>query len=96
MSDVATIVADVRERGDAALADWSLRLDGVEPARAVPERRRAGDAILALADAVRRWHERQRPADIVEEIVPASSSSGGGRRSRPSGSTCHEGSCLLS
>ena len=70
MSDVATIVADVRERGDAALADWSLRFDGVEPARAVPSGDVPEEAILALADAVRRWHERQRPADIVAEILP--------------------------
>jgi histidinol dehydrogenase len=69
LSDVASIVADVRERGDAALADWSLRFDGVEPARAEP----AGDvpewAVLALADAVRRWHELQRPANLSEEIL---------------------------
>ena len=70
VSDVATIVADVRERGDAALADWSLRFDGVEPARAVPSGDVPEEAILALADAVRRWHERQRPADIVAEILP--------------------------
>jgi len=28
---VAEIVADVRERGDAAVREWSLRLDGAEP-----------------------------------------------------------------
>jgi histidinol dehydrogenase len=70
MSDVAAIVADVRERGDAALADWSERLDGVAPARGEP----AGDVpeheLLALADAVRRWHELQRPADLRAELVP--------------------------
>jgi histidinol dehydrogenase len=70
MTDVAAIVADVRERGDAALANWSRRLDGVGPARAEP----AGDVpeseFLALVDAVRRWHELQRPADLRAELVP--------------------------
>jgi histidinol dehydrogenase len=67
---VAEIVADVRARGDDALREWSLELDGVAPARAqalgeIPEA-----ALLAAADAVRRWHELQRPADIEAEIVP--------------------------
>ncbi len=66
---VAEIVDDVRLRGDAALREWSLRLDGVEPARAS-----VGDlpseAILALADRVRRWHELQWPADIRLEVEP--------------------------
>lgn len=68
--DVADIVTDVRERGDAALADWALRLDGVEPALAEPEGDVPEDALLALADAVRRWHELQRPVDLREEVVP--------------------------
>jgi histidinol dehydrogenase len=33
---VAEIVDDVRARGDAAVREWALRLDGVEPARAEP------------------------------------------------------------
>jgi len=33
---VAEIVADVRERGDAAVREWALRLDGAEPSRARP------------------------------------------------------------
>ena len=70
MTEVADIVADVRERGDAALADWSLRLDGVEPARAQPDGELPEEALLALADAVRRWHEAQRPADLREELLP--------------------------
>ena len=32
-----TIVADVKERGLDAVRDWALELDGVEPARAVPD-----------------------------------------------------------
>jgi histidinol dehydrogenase len=67
---VAEIVDDVRLRGDAALREWSLRLDGVEPARATPAAGVPGDAVLALADRVRRWHELQRPADIRLEVEP--------------------------
>ncbi|HSK15195.1 MAG TPA: histidinol dehydrogenase [Gaiellaceae bacterium] len=70
MTDVAGIVADVRERGDAALADWSLRFDGVEPAQAEPAGEVPEEALRALADAVRRWHERQHPADVSAEIAP--------------------------
>ena len=70
MTEVADILADVRERGDAAVADWSLRLDGVEPARAQPDGELPDEALLALADAVRRWHEAQRPADLREELLP--------------------------
>jgi histidinol dehydrogenase len=70
MSDVATIVADVRARGDSALADWAERFDGVGPRPAEPAGEVPEDALLALADAVRRWHELQRPADLTEEILP--------------------------
>jgi histidinol dehydrogenase len=70
VSSVAEIVADVRERGDAALTQWSLELDGIEPARAVPEHGLPADAVLALADRVRRWHEAQRPADLRMEVEP--------------------------
>ena len=70
MSSVAEIVADVRERGDAALSEWAERLDGVAPARAEPAGELPEEAILALADRVRRWHEAQRPADVRLEIEP--------------------------
>ncbi len=70
MSSVETVVADVRERGDAAVADWAERFDGVEPAKAEPAGEIPEEAVLALADAVRRWHELQRPADLAEEILP--------------------------
>jgi histidinol dehydrogenase len=70
VSSVAEIVADVRERGDAALTQWSLELDGIEPARAVPEDGLPADAVLALADRVRRWHEAQRPRDLHMEVEP--------------------------
>jgi histidinol dehydrogenase len=70
VSSVAEILRDVRERGDAAVTEWALRLDGVGPSRAEPEGDLPTDAILALADAVRRWHEAQRPADVRLEVTP--------------------------
>jgi histidinol dehydrogenase len=70
VTDVPDILADVAARGDAAVADWALRLDGVEPARAEPSEEVPEEALLALADAVRRWHERQRPADLRAEVLP--------------------------
>ena len=60
-----TIVEDIRREGDAAVRRWALELDGLEPAPAVPEPDLLPrDALLALADRVRRWHEVQRPADV--------------------------------
>jgi histidinol dehydrogenase len=70
MTDVAEIVADVRARGDEALREWSLRLDGVEPAPAEPTEEIPAEALLELADAVRRWHEPQRPRDLRMEVRP--------------------------
>jgi histidinol dehydrogenase len=65
------IVDDVKERGFDAVREWSLELDGVEPARAVVEPELLPrDALLALADRVRRWHEAQRPRDVELEIEP--------------------------
>jgi histidinol dehydrogenase len=70
VSEVARIVEDIRARGDDAVREWALRLDGVEPARAAP----AGDVpsaeILALARRVERWHALQRPADLELEVEP--------------------------
>jgi histidinol dehydrogenase len=66
-----TIVEDIRARGDAAVREWALKLDGVEPERAVAEPQfLPREALLALADRVRRWHEAQRPRDIELEIEP--------------------------
>jgi histidinol dehydrogenase len=70
VTSVAEIVADVRARGDDALREWSLRLDGVEPARAEPTEKIPAQALLELADAVRRWHELQRPLDLRLEVRP--------------------------
>jgi histidinol dehydrogenase len=67
---VAAIVADVRARGDAALREWALRLDGSEPRRAEPDGELPEEALLAAAANVRRWHELQRPGDIRAQIVP--------------------------
>lgn len=68
--EVAEIVADVRERGGEAVREWSLRLDGVEPERARPGGDLPADAVLALADRVRRFHEAQRPRDVRVETEP--------------------------
>jgi histidinol dehydrogenase len=71
VADVAHIVSDVRARGAEALRHWAVELDGIEPARAVADD--AGlpaDALLTLADRVRRWHELQRPADLELEVEP--------------------------
>jgi histidinol dehydrogenase len=70
MSEVERIVRDVRTRGDAALSEWALRLDGAPPARAEAAEGLPEEAVLALADAVRRWHALQRPADLRHEIAP--------------------------
>ena len=70
MSSVERIVRDVRERGDAALREWALRLDDAAPARAVAGNGLPAEALLALADAVRRWHELQRPPDVSLEMSP--------------------------
>jgi histidinol dehydrogenase len=65
-----TIVADVKERGFDAVREWALRLDGAEPARALPDGDVPREAILALADRVRRWHMLQRPPDVTLEVEP--------------------------
>ena len=76
---VAEIVGDVRARGDAALLDWSERLDGARPkAFRVPAKRLAAarleeDELAALrrmAEAVAAFCRPQRPQDTVVEAVP--------------------------
>jgi histidinol dehydrogenase len=75
---VAEIVADVRGRGDAALLDWTERLDGGRPELRVPADRlrtaRLGaaerGALRALADAVEAFCAPQRPPDVDVEAVP--------------------------
>src|SRR5579859_7005596 len=70
MAEVAEIVADVRRRGDEALREWALRLDGVEPAPALPAGELPEQALLDLTARVRVWHEAQRPADLRLEVEP--------------------------
>jgi len=67
---VAAIVDDVRLRGDEALREWAERLDGVAPARASADGDVPVEALLALADRVRRWHEVQRPRDVELDVEP--------------------------
>jgi len=67
---VEDIVVDVETRGEAAVREWSLQLDGVEPARATPGGDLPVAAIRDLARRVRAWHEAQRPADLTLEIEP--------------------------
>jgi histidinol dehydrogenase len=77
LPQVAEIVADVRERGDAALLDWTERLDGERPELRVPgdrlrDARMPPDALAsvrALADAVAAFCEPQRPPDVAVEAV---------------------------
>jgi histidinol dehydrogenase len=66
-----TIVADVKARGLDAVREWALNLDGVEPARAEADAEGLpGEALLELADRVRRWHAVQRPSDVMLEVEP--------------------------
>ena len=74
----AEIVADVRDRGDAALREWAARLDGgvgdlrVSAARLAAARLEddVAAAVEAMAAGVRAFVERQRPPDTAVEAVP--------------------------
>jgi len=75
----APIVADVRDRGDAALLEWTERFDGLRPdGFAVPEAQIRGasvdddvlDALRAMIRAVRIFNEAQRPRDTTVEAAP--------------------------
>jgi histidinol dehydrogenase len=74
----APIVADVRERGDEALLEWTERLDGPRPEgiRVAPERIAAAcvdddvlTAIRRMIDAVRAFSEPQLPQDTSVEAA---------------------------
>jgi histidinol dehydrogenase len=66
-----SIAADVKERGLEAVREWAVKLDGVEPAPAVADDASLpAEALLALADRVRRWHAVQRPPDIALDVEP--------------------------
>jgi histidinol dehydrogenase len=64
------VVEDVKARGEEAVREWALQLDGVEPARAEAAGELPEEAVLALADRVRRWHAVQRPVDVRLEVEP--------------------------
>jgi histidinol dehydrogenase len=65
------IVADIRERGDEALTEWAVRLDGVPPATARPQPGALpAEALLDLAERVRAWHAAQLPTDLRLEVAP--------------------------
>jgi histidinol dehydrogenase len=75
----APIVADVRDRGDAALLEWTERFDGPRPdGFRVPASRIAAatveapvlDALRRMIASVRAFNEAQRPADTVVEAAP--------------------------
>lgn len=53
-----------------AVREWAVKLDGAEPARAEPAGEVPREALLALADRVRRWHDAQRPPDVTLEVEP--------------------------
>ncbi len=76
---VAPIVADVRERGDAALLEWTERFDGPRPEgfRVSAEEIAAAEvsaveleALRWMIAAVRVFSEAQRPSDTSVEAVP--------------------------
>jgi histidinol dehydrogenase len=70
---VASIISDVRARGDVAVGEWSNYFDGTTdplPQRAVAGEGLPVEAVLAAADAVRRWHAVQRPLDVTLEVFP--------------------------
>jgi histidinol dehydrogenase len=78
---VAAIIAEVRARGDAALADYTRRFDGVELATAEVGDDEFGAAAAALSAAqhaaieraignVRRFHEAQRSVPLSVETSP--------------------------
>jgi histidinol dehydrogenase len=67
---VDRILADVRKRGDEALSEWAIKLDGAAPARAEASGAVPEGALLTLARRVRAWHELQRPSDVRLEIEP--------------------------
>jgi histidinol dehydrogenase len=76
---VAPIVADVRERGDAALLEWTERFDGPRPDGFRVPAERIGraevppdvlEALRRMIRAVRLFSEAQRPADTSVEAAP--------------------------
>ena len=70
---IEDVVNDVRERGDAALVEWSQLFDKTtadKPERAVAYGDIPTAAVLDAAQSVRTWHAAQRPADVMLEVSP--------------------------
>lgn len=74
---VARIITDVRARGDAALLDWTRRLDAVSvPHLAATEQEietaaeetpaAVREALQGAADRIRNFHEKQRPRSWLD------------------------------
>jgi histidinol dehydrogenase len=79
LTAVLPIVQDVRERGDAAVREWTERFDGARPGgfrvpSAEIEHAQVEDdvseALRAMIAAVRRFNEAQRPANTAVEAAP--------------------------
>ncbi len=79
LAAAAPIVADVRARGDAALLEWTERLDGPPhggvrvPVERIEAAAVDADLLAALRrmiEAVRRFSEAQRPRDTRVEAAP--------------------------
>jgi histidinol dehydrogenase len=79
LETAAPIVADVRERGDAALLEWTERFDGPRPNGVRVPAARIADAsvdddvlraLRSMIDAVQRFSEAQRPRDTSVEAAP--------------------------
>ena len=79
LATVAPIIADVRDRGDVALREWTERFDGPRPAGfRVPAEEIAAaevdpqehEALRRMIAAVRTFSEAQRPSDTAVEAVP--------------------------
>jgi histidinol dehydrogenase len=70
VSDVARILEEVRTRGDEAVLEWALRLDGAEPRRAEAKPGLPVGAVRTLAERVRAWHDAQWPTDVRLEVEP--------------------------
>ena len=75
----APIVADVRDRGDTALLEWTERFDGPRPDGFRVSADRIADAVVEddvlealrrMIRAVERFSEAQRPADTSVEAAP--------------------------
>ena len=75
----APIVADVRDRGDDALLEWTERFDGPRPdglrvpvgqIEAATVEDDVLEALRSMIRAVRTFNEAQRPADTAVEAAP--------------------------